>query len=90
MDQYTVNEEDYRSKKRQALMSKSRATRSEVYKMQRDILLWLIYKKLNKNQVQISKLCKAAGFKIERNTISEIIMEREKLLMQQEEDKDKL
>ena len=87
-DQYTVNEEKYREKKGDALKNKSRVTRSAAYKYQRDLLLWLFNKKLGKNNTQISKLCKEWGFKIERNTISEIITDKDRELLQEEIDKE--
>lgn len=87
-DQYTVNEEDYREKKRKALMQKSRTTRSETYMAQRDTLLWLLYKKFNLNQLQVSNACKEFGFKIERRTISDIFREKERVILQDEIDKE--
>jgi hypothetical protein len=72
-DQYTVNEEEYRKKKAEALSHKSRSTRAETFKMQRDILFYIMNRKLNMNQEQISRYCKDLGYKVEQNTISEAI-----------------
>ena len=83
-DQYTINEQAYRTKKGKSLMDKSRSTRAETYKTQRDTLFWIIYKKLKLNQLQIAKLCKENGFKIERNTISDIVMGIDKRFLQKE------
>lgn len=75
---YTVNEEAYRKKKNECLMKKSRGTRAEVYKNQRDTLILLLHKVFNVNQVKLSKLCEEYGFKIKHNTLSEIITEMNK------------
>lgn len=83
-DQYTVNEEAYRVKKGKSLMDKSRSTRAETYKAQRDTLIWILSSQFKKKQFEISRLCKDAGFKIERNTISEILSERNKQLLREE------
>lgn len=83
MDQYTVNEAEYRAKKKKALLEKSRQTKAETFKQQRDTLFWIMNRKLNMNNVEISRLCKAAYFKIERNTISECITERDKIILSQ-------
>ena len=84
-DQYTINEQEYRNKKAEALIKKSRTTRSETYKYQRDLLFWILNKKLNVNQIQISKYCKQLGFNIERNTISEVITEKNVQITAKEE-----
>ncbi len=87
-DQYTINEEEYRIKKGEALINKSRATRAETYKAQRDVLFWIINKTCKINQTKLSKLCKEAGFNIARNTICEILLEKEKQQLQQEIDEE--
>lgn len=74
-DQYVVNEAEYRNKKSKALSSKSRHTRAEIFKRQRDLLFYILNKDLNINHVQISKYCKKMGFEIDRSTISEILTE---------------
>lgn len=87
-DQYTVDEQDYRDKKGNALMQKSRTTRSETYMAQRDTLLWIFFKKYKLNQTQLSQLCKEYGFKIERRTLSDVFREKERVLLQEEIDKE--
>lgn len=79
-DQYVLNEDEYKLKKREALMSKTRSTKAQIFQNQRNILLYILNKKLNINQVQISLLCKQFSFNIERNTLSEIIAEMEKTI----------
>lgn len=80
-NQYTINEEEYREKKKEALTNKSRSTKAATFKRQRDVLFWILHKKVYVNQGRISKMCKDVGFKIERNTISEIILEVNKELL---------
>lgn len=76
-NQYTINEQAYRDKKKEALNKKSRGTRTETYKFQRDILLYLMNKKYNVTQFQIALDCKkVGGFTLKQSTISEIITER--------------
>lgn len=85
-DQYTVDEEAYRDKKREALLNKSRNTRAETYKYQRDILLYLINKKYNVPQVQLAIDCKKVGFKIKQQTISDVITEKNIQILAKEEE----
>jgi len=83
VNKYTIDEPIYRKKKNESLMKKSRSTRAELLKQQRDILLWILNKDMKLNKVEISNLCKKNGFKIERNTISEIMMEMERTRKQE-------
>lgn len=80
-NQYTINEEAYREKKGSALKGKKRKTRAEAYKEQRDISLWIMYKELGLTQTNIAKTCGKWGFKIAQNTISEIIAQKNKELL---------
>ncbi len=84
MDVYTINEVTYREKKQDALMKKSRSTKAETYKAQRDTLFYIMNKKSGLNHVKISELCGKYGFKIARNTISEIIIEKSKDFLREE------
>jgi hypothetical protein len=86
MDQYTIDEESYREKKRKALMEKSRSTKAETFKVQRDTLFWVLNKKLKLTQMEISRLCSECGFKIARNTIAEILIEKSKELIDKEDE----
>ncbi len=87
-DQYTINEEEYREKKKNTLMRKSRSTRAETYKAQRDVLFWVMYKKLNINQMNIAKLCKDGGFKVDRSTIAKILMEKQQEVLRDEAERE--
>ncbi len=77
-DQYMINESKYREVKSDSLHKKKRATRAEVYKMQRDILFWVLIKNYNKTQQEVSDLCRKEKYKIDRSSISLIIKERMK------------
>lgn len=83
-DNYTINEEKYRIKKSEALMKKSRSTKAETYKFHRDILFWILHKHLKQNYSKISNLCKENGYKVDRTTIYDAIMEREKENLEKE------
>ncbi len=85
-DQYMVNEESYRDKKGYALKKKTRLTRAEAYKQQRDTLFWMIYTKLKVNQSIIAKLCKECKFKIDRSMITKIIQEKQREMTEIEEE----
>jgi len=84
-DQYTVDEQAYRDKKTDALTKKSRSTKSQIYKMQRDTLFWIIHKKLHINQSRITRLCKEMGFKIDRTRVLQIIHEKQKEMIKEED-----
>ncbi len=81
-EQYTVNEEDYREKKAKALTSKSRRTKAEQYKEQRDVSLWVMYKELGISQRKIATLCSTWGFKITQATLSDNFSKREEKLLE--------
>jgi len=75
-DQYVVNEQKYREVKHNALHKKSRGTKAEVYKDQRDTLIWLVRQEFHISQQKIADLCKKWGFHIGRKHISDILIER--------------
>lgn len=74
-DQYVVNEEEYRKKKAETLAKKSRSTRAEVFKRQRDILFYIMDKKLNVKQDRIASYCKDLGYNITRQNISNAVID---------------
>lgn len=74
-DHYVVNEMEYRKKKADALMKKSRQTKTEIFKHHRDLLFYILDRKLKIDQIRISNLCKKVGWNISRNAISEISSE---------------
>lgn len=76
LNKYTIDEEEYREKKKGAMGKKSRATRAQVYIEQRDTLFYILKKKYNLSNTDISKTCKDFGFKIDRTSISKIVTEK--------------
>ena len=83
-DTYTVNEEQYRAKKTEALMKKSRSTKAETYKYHRDILFWILHKVLKQNYAKIAKMCKDNDYKVDRTTIYDAVMVKEKEILEKE------
>jgi len=93
LEQYVVDEEEYRKRKKNALENKTRLTRAERYMWQRDALIWILYTQLKKNQTEISKMCKTWDVGVERKTISDIILKKQKEIAEQDvikEEKDKM
>lgn len=88
LGKYVVNEAEYRKKKEAALMNKSRTTRSEKYKLQRDLLFWIIFKHYKKTQMEIARLCKTVGFNIDRSSIAKIIEEIGKRVISEQVEKE--
>jgi energy-coupling factor transporter ATP-binding protein EcfA2 len=88
MDQYTINEGEYRKKKGEALREKSRSTRAETYKSQRDTLFWILHKKFKQNQAGIARVCKEFGYSIDRRTIGDVFLEKRKVELQDEIEKE--
>ena len=83
-DRYTVDEPKYRELKKLAMNKKSRLTRAQVYMEQRNSLFWLLSKEYKLNNTNIARVCGKYGFKIARNTISEILMQKQKDILQEE------
>lgn len=91
-NQYAINEEEYREKKRKSFADKPRITKAEVYKAQRDTLFWIIINKLDVNYPKITRLCKESYYNIGRKTIYDAVTsvndEIVKKINEEEEDKD--
>lgn len=85
-DFYTVNEQDYRKKKENSLLKKTRVTKIEQFKEQRDLLLWYLHTQYGHSYTNISKICKSIGIKLARRTINESI----ETLMNKMSEQDKL
>ena len=73
LNQYTINEEEYRKKKSRALADKSRSTKVESFKYQRDILIYILNKKFNISKAGISEYLEKERVLLDRTTISKII-----------------
>lgn len=82
-EQYTVDEQEYRARKKKALKGKSRKTRAEAYKEQRDICLYLLIKELGFGQRGTSRLLSKWGFSITQAALSEIYTQKQKELLQE-------
>ena len=77
-------QQEYRNKKGNALVNKSRTTRAETYKGQRDVLFWLLYNKFKLNYTRIARLCKDYGYSIDRTTIYDVIMQKKREILEEE------
>jgi len=88
-DQYTINEQNYREKKMKSLTAKRRNTRAEVYKEQRDTLFFVMVKGLKMNMAEVSRACKKWGYSIDRSTISDIIAQKNKELVNHDDSLEK-
>ncbi len=94
-DKYVINEAEYRLKKKESMQRKSRVTRAETYLHQRNTLFWLFYDRFKVNHLKMSKLCAEYDFKIDRSSISKILLEKKKEIlteeaMREEEEKERL
>lgn len=76
LDQYIIPEQEYRDKKKEALMKKSRSTRAMQLKSQRDTLMYIMYKTLDVSQRRISQLMRENHERIDHATISEALKEK--------------
>lgn len=88
-DQYTIDENAYRDMKTQSLHKKKRATKSEAYKLQRDYLLYGIYKDFAKeNKSLMARYCKKWNIGLKRTTLSDILIKMEANLLRQTDNDD--
>ena len=70
--QYMVDEGEYRRKKALIFGKKKRLSRSETYKEQRDILIYLLMKVSKKSQRETSRFVSKYDVKLSHQTINEI------------------
>ena len=88
-EQYMVDEDEYRSMKTKSLNSKRRRTRAEAYKLQRDLLLYGLYSDfLRKNKSRVARFADKWGIGLKRVAINDLILEREKNLIENNESED--
>lgn len=83
LDQYMVNETQYRKKKWDALESSKTFYSDEgesKYKLQRDLLFYLLHNRLDKSQSEIVDLCKQVGWALNQSSISRILFDIRKKL----------
>lgn len=72
-DYYTIPEQEYRDKKLKALKDVEVPSKQPKYLIQRDAFCYLLYKKANLSQQEISDALLTFNIKIERRGIGEII-----------------
>jgi len=71
-DQYSMDEDEYRSKKMQVFQQKPSITKAEDFKRQRDLILKAWYKDIGVSMLQFTKKVKKAGVKLERTQLTNI------------------
>jgi len=88
-DNYTIDEALYREKKAKALMEKSRSTKAETFRIQRDKLLFGYKQKMKLNDTQLFHFCKKeCNLNLSRRRISEIMLEIEKKKLKEQIEKE--
>jgi hypothetical protein len=80
LEQYVVDEDAYRARKKDALGKTSRSTRAEVYKAHRDLLLWVLHHEFKQSTREIASLMKDFGVELKHVAIHEAIQAKEKEL----------
>ena len=85
LDQYMINEKNYRIKKEKALKGKQRRTKAEAYKEQRDTLLYILIKKMKLGQRGTARVCSEHGFTINHSTLSDVFAQKQKELLETED-----
>lgn len=73
LDQYTIDESEYRAMKAKSLKQKERTAKDYDFKKQRDIAIKVLYETEKYTQTEISSLLEKKGWVISQNTLSEII-----------------
>jgi len=84
-DQYTIDETEYRARKKKALVKKQRTTKAQQYKAQRDVLFYILHKDMKQSYRNTEKLCKNYGYSVGRSTISDIITSKSKEILQEDQ-----
>ena len=73
LDAYVVDEAEYRKKKKKALESRDRRTKSDKFKEQRDKLLWILYENEGHTLQELIDICKMNQVHLKKTSISEIL-----------------
>ena len=73
LDQYMLNEKEYRERKRKAFREKRRFSNADSFKTQRDIILRMVHELYEGNIKRIVDLCKERGYIVDRTTVSKIV-----------------
>lgn len=79
-NQYAVDKDEYIKKKAKSFENRIRVTRAETFKHDRDLLLYIIYKKWVNSSREISKILKEYHKSLNDRTIREILAEFEQNL----------
>lgn len=72
-NQWVINEEEYKEKKRKAFETKPRIIKAEKYIKQRDTFIYILNKELNLSQRKIAELCKRYKIELTRAGIQSIL-----------------
>lgn len=83
LEQYVLDEQAYRDKKRAALNSTARNTKHEGFMEQRNLLLWFMNRELSMSTTEISRRCTEMGWEVSQETVSESIVRKEHDLKEQ-------
>ncbi len=83
-NQYTINEEQYRVIKKQSLGKKRRKTRADVYKSQRDLLIYDYYKKEGDNVSKTTRYLGILGLGLQRRAINDIVLDERRRRLAEE------
>lgn len=83
LDQYAVTEADYKTKKRAAFMQVDRMTRQERGIEHRNLLFWILNRKLNFSTRDIEKLMEEYGVSMAHSNIVESIQKQDESLQRQ-------
>lgn len=76
-DQYTVNEQEYREKKRTALIQKSRITKAEKLLAQRNVLIQALHEHYNLIPREIATVMKDRGQILTASTIKAVLADKQ-------------
>lgn len=85
-NQYGVDETEYRAEKKKAFTERVRTTKAETYIKQRNILMWVICKKLKKTSVWLSKELKNMNWKLTGAAIRTVLIDLGRKMEEKEEE----
>lgn len=77
LEQYVIDEEEYREKKKKAFLQTSRSTRAETYLGHRNILLWFLHKEAGYGINELSRRMQELKWTIKPSTLSETIAKQD-------------
>lgn len=80
LNQYTIDEKEYREKKKKALLSIEKSLSTKKISLERDLLYWYLNRNEEKSIPQIKQHLEDLGVKIGKSTIGDAIKRAEKRL----------